>query len=926
MPKHQKQSTEAHDFTFVDELPRKTYRCTVCPTVSQVMSLPHMQKHVGGRHHRKHVAHRQLHDLDLNLPERSEPEPSTTGVADGVGIHPLELMDWHIDALSESAGRDSILDSSDEVLSSASSAALPTPPLPPPPPPPPGSYPVIPEYNFFHDLVYESLEDITGGIAEGLPGVHDSTERAAFASTPLSSRKPKYPPSPNNIWRPFPDKAHFLTYSLFNSAHIRFSRAQQEAILDWAREMGDTEIPTLNSLESCRDEMKEVSGAGPRMYKTTSGHIYYVNSIDDMIKQDFSNPHLRKHLRFYPSDGRGSCTEFWDAQKLSQGENLAQLTPMASNNGISYFVDEVCRLEDGSLFIPEMFFQRQDQIWARGHEVATELSPEYYIMAEKVERPLSSFGENCIQLRQTYPNDIVITSDSKVYTLATHKTREKAGGRHVYSVPFVLFTDDVSGNISKQWNKHWCSYMSNASLPRTEMNKRANIRFMCTTQHAAPLEMLHGICESFKEAFEDLVLAYDIEQQCEVLVRPYILVVTGDNPMQAAECSSTGLNSNHFCRTCHIGGTMKHKSSDEGFAEFFTPGVPRSATETISIINQQYEAAFTSTNADTVTSLQRQTGIKDSIAQPLIDRIIEQRRRLKKAGHPMSEISNMLRAAFLELNPSPKMNPLLLYPHLDVHIDTPTETLHTILLGVVKYLWGQSVFVMDKSKSFDTFTARLRSISADGLATDPVPNYIFTNRGSLNGKHLKLLVQIIMFGLYDLVSLELYNCWRSVGRLTVLLWYSTIHDVDAYTAELVVAIDDFLHSLAKCSPRLIADKGKTHLLVHMPLFVARFGPLVGCNTERYESFNSTFRQCSILSNRHAPSRDIARSFHLFDQTKHIVLGGFYYDSMSRKFMQAGEGVLELGRYSRFTSRILGIPQSEKCPQPGKPCFRSLNQL
>lgn len=126
------------------------------------------------------------------------------------------------------------------------------------------------------------------------------------------------------------------------------------------------------------------------------------------------------------------------------------------------------------------------------------------------------------------------------------------------------------------------------------------------------------------------------------------------------------------------------------------------------------------------------------------------------------------------------LHSVILGSGLDVHIDTPTETLHTILLGVVKYLWGQSVFVMDKSKTFDTFTTRLRSISINGLATDPVPNYIFTNRGSLNGKHFKLLGQKFTFCLHDLVSHELYDCWRTVGRLTVLLWYSTIHDVGAY--------------------------------------------------------------------------------------------------------------------------------------------------
>lgn len=42
---------------------------------------------------------------------------------------------------------------------------------------------------------------------------------------------------------------------------------------------------------------------------------------------------------------------------------------MASNNKISYYVDEVCRLSDGRLFIPKMFFQRDGLLWARGYGV-----------------------------------------------------------------------------------------------------------------------------------------------------------------------------------------------------------------------------------------------------------------------------------------------------------------------------------------------------------------------------------------------------------------------------------------------------------------------------------------------------------------------------------------------------------------------------
>ena len=50
-----------------------------------------------------------------------------------------------------------------------------------------------------------------------------------------------------------------------------------------------------------------------------------------------------------------------------------------------------------------------------------------------------------------------------------------------------------------------------------------------------------------------------------------------------------------------------------------------------------------------------------------------------------------------------------------MHLDTPTEILHTILLGVVKYFWGQTVWLLDRSHSMGIFQTRLSSIDSDGL-------------------------------------------------------------------------------------------------------------------------------------------------------------------------------------------------------------------
>jgi hypothetical protein len=42
---------------------------------------------------------------------------------------------------------------------------------------------------------------------------------------------------------------------------------------------------------------------------------------------------------------------------------------------------------------------------------------------------------------------------------------------------------------------------------------------------------------------------------------------------------------------------------------------------------------------------------------------------------------------WLDAQPGDKMNPLLDIVSLDPSQDTPVELLHTILLGVIKYIW-----------------------------------------------------------------------------------------------------------------------------------------------------------------------------------------------------------------------------------------------
>jgi hypothetical protein len=123
-------------------------------------------------------------------------------------------------------------------------------------------------------------------------------------------------------------------------------------------------------------------------------------------------------------------------------------------------------------------------------------------------------------------------------------------------------------------------------------------------------------------------------------------------------------------------------------------------------------------------------------------------------------------------------------PGVDISQDTPTEILHTVLLGVVKYFWGQTVFILEKEKKFDLFQARLNSIVEDGLDVPKITaDYMCRYRGGLIGKHFKTLAQVMAFTVYDLVSEDVLNAWLILGRLIVLLWHTEIDDIEKYTVQ-----------------------------------------------------------------------------------------------------------------------------------------------
>lgn len=114
------------------------------------------------------------------------------------------------------------------------------------------------------------------------------------------------------------------------------------------------------------------------------------------------------------------------------------------------------------------------------------------------------------------------------------------------------------------------------------------------------------------------------------------------------------------------------------------------------------------------------------------------------------------------------------------------------------------------------------------------------------------------------------------------------------------------------------SKVKLHILSHLRADIRRFGPMVGSASEMYECFNAVFRACSVLSNRQAPSRDIANQLGKQEGFKHRASGG-WWKSEDGEWVHAGAAVTNFALHQRSFLEHLGW-SSQNPIEPGLCCF------
>ena len=114
---------------------------------------------------------------------------------------------------------------------------------------------------------------------------------------------------------------------------------------------------------------------------------------------------------------------------------------------------------------------------------------------------------------------------------------------------------------------------------------------------------------------------------------------------------------------------------------------------------------------------------------------------------------------------------------------------------------------------------------------------------------------------------------------------------------------------AKVDTNRIIDKMKLHVMTHLPEDIQRFGPAGLYIVEGFEGWNRIWRLCSILSNHHSPSRDIATKLCKVERIKHLLSGGFWRDRDTKMYVHAGMAVRALFESNKMLQQCLGWNQA-----------------
>ncbi|KAI8452471.1 hypothetical protein BY996DRAFT_8515030 [Phakopsora pachyrhizi] len=614
-----------------------------------------------------------------------------------------------------------------------------------------------------------------------------------------------------------------------------------------------------------------------------------------------------KFVEFYPELSNGK-----NIYKLSQSEKWLHQFPrnlrakMISVGGKQFYIYEPVQLIDGNVVVPVFFYTKGGKVYAKACKLNVSIDSSEdvnisicwnldFFSPDTTE----IFGEDFLR-----PYNEILFSD-RILLATKCRNILHADGKMIRHISLNFYSDDTSGNVSKQWNKHISIFMSLAGLPPKLSNQEFNTLFVATSNIATALELAAPVCDELNNLSLSGFTAFDYSLQEHVLVLPVVLLFMADSPMHAEIISTMQPNvSLQPCRICNLKAENKKEKATGTYFYNFIGCKPngynvqqdlRCWTAAKNSAYNTWELFQQGAPKNQIHLSITKLGVKDMLNQTVMKVIQEyQDTRL------VFNIKKLHEERTQQL-----FNPFFELKGFDGHKDTPVEVLHVVLLGILKYLYRDLIGGLSANKK-EELIARLQTFDTNNLNIQPIKaKYLIQHYSSLVGKDFKALIQAAPFVFFQLIEDSKCKIWTSLCHLCSFIFQTHIRDIKKYTAKITYFTQDFLLKLISASAQRV-NKPKFHMLIHLSQSIARFGPASLFATEKFESYNGVVCEASIHSNRQSPSRDIANNFLNYSALRYCFSGGYLQTESSRPNISPSYQVKNLLLNTPSIQNLLGV--------------------
>lgn len=719
-------------------------------------------------------------------------------------------------------------------------------------------------------------------------------------------------------WFPFKKKEHVAALLMIESTWNLISRSQYQRLRSIFR-ICDVWLPDWGALRALKKNLKERLGLSIFERNSPSGTPLFGLNIQDIIKQDLSNPFVSPHLTCLPEQNIGSpIKSLSQSNKWLKGYDKDLRVQMVQSKIGHIYIYEVYQLISSQMVVPVCLFQRNGKAFAKclqaqiipEDDISNNLlitipdepdfdSPNLHtIDIDLFQQDFNKIELHGVGLLQHFCKKEIRQSKTNGYISLplTNPWRVKADGKIVKHIPITLYSDDTSGNVSKKYNKHMSLFFTLSGLPPNISNQEYNIHFLATSNCATALDLLDGAVDQINQLSTEGFTAFDISSGQEIMVMVVVLCHLGDLPMHAEICNTTNpANTLAPCRVCKLQVDLMAEKKSEKFVRSFIGLDQNSAhnrlssrdwNETRTRTIEIWKTAQKPNSKAAVEKQRRLYGLRDTMTDPFIEKV-QQAYDERKPAHEVHEMCNKLNADLGQHI----FNPMLCLKGFDGHLDTPVKILHVVLLGIVKYLYRDEMKGLGTMKSgsskYKDLSAQWRSFSTKGLNIPPIqPNTLIQFSQSLVGKEFQVVLQSVPFVLFGHLSASKRRLWISLCLLCSYIFQTEISDLDLYLTELQSRIDIFLTGLVEITAQWV-NKPKFHMLTHLPESIRRFGPASLFATQKLESFNGVLRYGSVHSNGQSPGRDIADTFNNRQLSKIMTSESAFHDQRIDTVVTAG---------------------------------------